>query len=161
MKYICFFLLLIFFTSETAFSQNYQLVWSDEFDGSSLDQNFWSKETGGSGWGNNELEFYTDSDVNCYVQDGILTLKAQKETYGNRSYTSARIKTQGKKFFKYGKIEARMKLPYGQGIWPAFWIMGENITSVSWPACGETDIMEMIGGTSGNNNDSKVYGTAH
>ena len=161
MKYFYFFLLLVFSISETIFSQNYQLVWSDEFDGTSLDQNSWTKETGGSGWGNNELEYYTDRDTNCFVQNGILTIKAIKENYGNRSYTSARIKTQGKRFFKYGKIEARMKLPYSQGIWPAFWLLGENINSVGWPACGETDIMEMIGGSSGNNSDKKVYGTAH
>ena len=78
MKYIYFILLLIFFISETVFSQNYQLVWSDEFDGTTLDQNSWTRETGGDGWGNNELEYYTDRDVNCYVQDGVLTIKAHK-----------------------------------------------------------------------------------
>ena len=161
MKHIYIFFLITFFIVETALSQNYQLVWSDEFNGTSLDQNSWTRETGGNGWGNNELEYYTDREDNSFIQDGILTIKAVKENYGNRSYTSARIKTQGKQFFKYGKIEARIKLPYGQGIWPAFWLLGENITSVGWPACGEIDIMEMIGGTSGNTSDSKVYGTAH
>ncbi len=89
MKYIYIFFLITFFIVETALSQNYQLVWSDEFNGTSLDQNSWTRETGGNGWGNNELEYYTDREDNSFIQDGILTIKAVKENYGNRSYTSA------------------------------------------------------------------------
>ena len=161
MKSIYFIFLILFFISEMLFSQNYKLVWADEFDGTLLDQTAWTRETGGGGWGNNELEYYTNREENSFVKDGLLTIKAQEEIFGNRSYTSARLKTQGKKFFKYGKIEARIKLPYSQGIWPAFWLLGENISSVSWPACGEIDILEMIGGSSGANSDKKIYGTAH
>lgn len=139
--------------------QGYKLVWSDEFEGTTLDIANWTRETGGHGWGNAELQYYTDREVNAFVSNGYLTIKAMAESYGGRNYTSARLKTQTKRFFKYGKIEARIKLPYGQGIWPAFWMLGESITSVGWPACGEIDIMEMIGGGPGR--DNRVYGTAH
>ncbi len=156
-----FLISILFLASELTLSQNYQLVWSDEFDGTELNINNWSRESGGSGWGNNELEYYTTREENSFVSNGALTIKALKESYGGRDYTSARLKTQGKKFFKYGKIEARIKLPYSQGIWPAFWTLGESINSVSWPACGEIDIMEMIGGSTSNNSDKKTYGTLH
>jgi len=139
-------------------SEGWQLVWSDEFDSTSLDLNSWTRETGGNGWGNNELEYYTDREENSYLEDGNLVIKAMQESYGGRSYTSARLKTQGKRSWKYGKIEARIKLPYGQGIWPAFWTLGQNISSVGWPKCGEIDIMEMIGGQ---NRENTVHGTAH
>jgi beta-glucanase (GH16 family) len=132
------------------------LVWSDEFNGATLDESSWTREIGGGGWGNNELQYYTDRTVNSYLENGVLVIKAMQESYGGRNYTSARLKTQGKKFFKYGKIEARMRLPYGQGIWPAFWTLGESISSVGWPACGEIDIMEMLGHES-----FKSYGTTH
>lgn len=132
------------------------LVWSDEFNGTTLDESSWTRETGGGGWGNNELQFYTDRTVNSYLENGVLVIKAMQENYGGRNYTSARLKTQGKRFFKYGKIEARMRLPYGQGIWPAFWTLGESISSVGWPACGEIDIMEMLG-----HENFKSYGTTH
>lgn len=141
----------------------YELVWNDEFNYVGLpDSTKWTYETGGDGWGNNELQYYTSGkSENTYVQDGVLTISANKESYGGRSYTSARLITYYKQgYWKYGKIEARMKLPYGQGIWPAFWMLGTNIfEGTSWPACGETDIMELVGGSNGN--DSKVYGTAH
>jgi beta-glucanase (GH16 family) len=150
--------LLLVFSTITVFSQNWQLAWSDEFDSSLIDLTSWTHETGGNGWGNNELEYYTNRNVNSYIEDGKLIIKAQQESYGGRSYTSARLKTQGKRFWLYGKIEARMKLPYGQGIWPAFWMLGENIPSAGWPACGEIDIMEMIGGQ---NRENTVHGTAH
>ncbi len=153
---IVLFSLLLF--CENIYSQNWQLVWSDEFDSTSLDLNSWTRETGGNGWGNNELEYYTNREDNSYIQDGKLIIKAMEESYGGNSYTSARLKTQNKKLWKYGKIEARMKLPFGQGIWPAFWMLGQNITSVGWPACGELDIMEMIGGQG---REKTVYGTAH
>lgn len=139
-------------------AQSYTLVWSDEFLGTSLNTNNWTRETGGGGWGNNELQYYRDGENNSYIEDGKLVIEAKKENYGNREYTSARLKTQGKKFFTYGKIEARMKLPYGQGIWPAFWMLGESISSLGWPACGEIDIMEMIGGAG---RENVVHGTLH
>ncbi|OGU70156.1 MAG: hypothetical protein A2V93_03745 [Ignavibacteria bacterium RBG_16_34_14] len=149
---------LFFIAQISLYSQNWQLVWFDEFNETSLDLNSWTREVGGNGWGNNELQYYTDRENNSYLQDGKLIIKAIKENYGGRSYTSARLKTQNKKFWKYGKIEVRMKLPFGQGIWPAFWMLGQNISSVGWPACGETDIMEMIGGQG---REKTVYGTAH
>jgi beta-glucanase (GH16 family) len=139
-------------------AQNWQLVWSDEFNGTVLNDSNWTHEIGGNGWGNGELQYYTDRDTNSYLENGYLIIQALEENYSSWNYTSARLKTQGKKFFKYGKIMARIKLPYSQGIWPAFWMLGENIPSVGWPACGEIDIMEMIGGEG---NDNTVYGTAH
>lgn len=156
MKKILFALATLFTTAIQA--QNYQLVWSDEFSEPTINTSSWTHETGGTGWGNNELEYYTNRNVNSYIQDSSLVIEAKKESYGGKSYTSARMITKGKRFFTYGKIEARMKLPYGKGIWPAFWMLGENISTVSWPACGEIDIMELIGGGA---NDKRIYGTAH
>ncbi len=139
---------------------NPDLIWSDEFDYTGLpDPDKWNMETGGGGWGNNELQYYTDREENAVVGDGVLTITALEESYGGRDYTSARITTQNKFDVKYGKVEARIKLPYGQGIWPAFWMLGDNISSVGWPACGEIDIMEMVGGD--NNGDNTVYSTLH
>ena len=136
-----------------------QPVWSDEFNYTGLPSSSkWNMETGGDGWGNNELQYYTDSESNAMVKDGILTITARKESFNGNAYTSARITTQNKFDFKYGKIEARMKLPYGQGLWPAFWMLGANINSVGWPACGEIDIMEMVGGT---DSDNTVHSTLH
>lgn len=135
------------------------LIWSDEFNYTGLPtSSYWNMETGGNGWGNNELQYYTNREVNAQVKDGFLTITAHEEDYSGRAYTSARITTQNKFDVKYGKIEARIKLPYGQGIWPAFWMLGANIGSVGWPACGEIDIMEMVGGT---NRDNTVYSTLH
>ncbi len=150
--------ILLLFLITTLQAQNWQLVWSDEFDGPSIDYNNWTREIGGGGWGNNELQYYTISDANAYIENGVLVIKAIKENYSGYQYTSARLKTQGKRFFKYGKIEARIKMPFGKGIWPAFWMLGENITSVGWPKCGEIDIAELVGGGNG---DRTIYGTAH
>ncbi|MEZ5195211.1 MAG: family 16 glycosylhydrolase [Bacteroidales bacterium] len=136
------------------------LVWSDEFDYLGIpDPEKWNMEIGGNGWGNNELQYYTDSESNAMVDNGILTITAREESYGGRDYTSARITTENKFDFKYGRIEARIKLPYGQGLWPAFWLLGANSSSVGWPACGEIDIMEMVGGNNGG--DNTVYSTLH
>lgn len=120
----------------------YSLVWSDEFNGSKLDESVWNYNTGGGGWGNNELQYYTNRPENIRLVNGCLEIEARKETYENREYTSARIYSKGKKSFLYGKMEARIKFPGGVGTWPAFWMMGE---SGGWPKCGEIDIMEHVG----------------
>ena len=131
----------------------YSLVWSDEFGGSSIDADTWNFETGGSGWGNHEQEYY--QEANAAIENGNLVITGKKETVGSNKYTSARMTTLGKKEFLHGRIEARIKIPVGKGFWPAFWMMGSNIKTVDWPACGETDIMEHI------NDDSLIYGTLH
>ena len=100
---------------------------------------------GQNGWGNNELQYYTDRSSNVTVQNGYLVMTAQEENYEGASYTSARILTKGLFAQKYGRFEARIRLPYGQGMWPAFWLLGDNIDEVSWPQCGEIDIMENRG----------------
>ena len=135
----------------------YTLSWSDEFSGSEINTDNWGYDIGGGGWGNEELQYYTNR--NAYLKDGLLVLRAQQESYGGRSYTSSRLKTQGKQNFQYGRIDIRARMPEGQGMWPALWMLGKNITEVSWPYCGEIDIMEMVGGGSGR--DNRVYGTAH
>ncbi|WP_397376700.1 RICIN domain-containing protein [Paenibacillus sp. p3-SID867] len=136
---------------------NWNLVWSDEFNGTSLNRANWTPEigTGSGGWGNNELQYYTERAQNVQVTGGNLVITAQKESYGGMNYTSARIKTQDLKNFTYGKVEARIKLPSGQGLWPAFWMLGSNISSVGWPKIGEIDIMERV------NHNPYVNGTVH
>lgn len=133
----------------------YSLVWSDEFSGTELNADDWTHETGNGcpnlcGWGNNELQSYRSQ--NTTVADGHLTIEAK---IGN-GYTSSRIKTQGKQSFQYGRIDIRAKLPRGNGMWPALWMLGESISTVGWPRSGEIDIMEMIGGS-----NSTTLGTAH
>jgi len=140
------------------------LTWSDEFNepnGSGVNPQKWTMETGGWGWGNNELEYYTNRLQNAYLEDGSLVIKAINETYTGsdgvtRNYTSARLKTQDKFAQAYGRFEARIKIPYGQGIWPAFWMLGSDIPQNGWPRCGEIDIMENIG-----KEPSIVHGTIH
>lgn len=137
------------------------LVWSDEFNYTGLpDPDKWNMETGGNGFGNNELQYYTDTENNAMVDNGVLTITAREESFGGKDYTSARINTQDKFDFTYGRIEARIKLPYGQGIWPAFWLLGSNVNSVSWPACGEIDIVELVGGTV-SGGDNTCHSTLH
>ena len=130
-------------------------LWNDEFD--TIDTAKWTFEigTGASGWGNNEKQYYTGRSENAYVHDGILHIRANKESYEGSGYTSARMITKGKFTFTYGTVEARIALPVGKGIWPAFWMLGENIDRVSWPACGEIDIIEAV------NSENIVYGTNH
>src|SRR6266404_4246378 len=151
----------------TAYAANpavWSLVWSDEFDGpagSAVDSSKWSFDVGGNGWGNNELETYTSRTANAYRDSGMLVIKALKETFTGsdnrtRDYTSARLLTKNKFTQAYGRFEARIKIPYGQGIWPAFWMLGDNINTVGWPTCGEIDIMENIG-----KEPSIVHGTFH
>ena len=146
------------YQSPTAYD-GYQMVWQDEFDQESLNLNDWTYEIGNgySGWGNNELEYYTDE--NTSMVDGNLVITAKKESRGGYNYTSSRIITKGKQEFKYGRVDIRAVLPYGQGIWPALWMLGANIDQVSWPKCGEIDIMELIGG--GDGRDNVVHGTVH
>lgn len=140
--------------------KEWKLVWSDEFEGdndASVDGEKWVIEIGNNkGWGNNELQYYTDSTENASLQDGSLVIKAIKEEKEGFHYTSARLKTKGKFEFQYGKVEMSAKLPYGMGIWPAFWMLGSDIDTISWPDCGEIDIMEYIGRRS-----NIVFGTLH
>jgi beta-glucanase (GH16 family) len=139
------------------------LVWSDEFDGAALDPESWFFETGdGSeygipGWGNNELQYYLPD--NAQLGGGLLTITAREQSIGAFRYTSARINTRDRIAIRYGRIEARMRLPGGQGIWPAFWMLAQDSPYGTWAASGEIDIMEAInlGGTGGN----LVYGTIH
>ena len=137
---------------------NYTLTWQDEFNGTILSSD-WTHEIGNGswGWGNNELQYYRQQ--NTSLENGYLTIRAKQEYYGGFNYTSSRIITKGNVFNTYGRIDIRAKLPYGQGLWPALWMLGENISSVSWPTCGEVDIMEMIGGTG--YNDRTIHGTVH
>ena len=140
-------------------AQRWKLVWSDEFnqpDGSAPDPAKWRYDIGGTGWGNNELEYYTARTNNARIEHGHLVIEARQENYGGKNYTSARLLTKGKWSWTYGRIEARIKVPRGQGIWPAFWMMGANVDSAGWPSCGEIDIMENIGREPGT-----VHGTIH
>ena len=123
-----------------------ELVWEDNFDGNAVNPDNWTFETGSGGWGNNELQNYTNGN-NAVVQDGILTITAEKvdDAKVPGSYTSSRMITSEKQEFTYGRMEIRAKLPSGKGIWPAIWMLGANIGSVGWPACGEIDIMEYVG----------------
>ncbi|HEV8629331.1 MAG TPA: family 16 glycosylhydrolase, partial [Thermoanaerobaculia bacterium] len=142
---------------------NWQLVWADEFnapDGAEIDRAKWVPEVGGNGWGNNELEFYRDDPANAHLESGVLVITAVNESYTSggvsRNYTSARLKTQGTFEQPFGRFEARIQVPYGQGIWPAFWMLGNDISTIGWPACGEIDVMENIG-----REPTVVHGTAH
>ena len=142
-------LLLAAAAAASAQSPAWKLAWSDEFDGpanAAPDASKWGYDLGhgGDGWGNHELETYTKSIDNAHLDGhGHLLIRALRTESGE--FTSARLKTLGKYTPTYGKIEARIKLPFGQGIWPAFWALGADIDKVSWPACGEIDIMENIG----------------
>ncbi len=136
----------------------WNIVWDDEFKGPAINLGNWVFETGGGGWGNNELENYTSRTNNARIVNGQLIIEADQENYGGSSYTSARMKTQGRSSWTYGRVEARIKIPRGQGIWPAFWMLGTDIGSVGWPTCGEIDIMENIGKTS---DQGTVHGTIH
>jgi beta-glucanase (GH16 family) len=135
------------------------LVWSDEFntDGAP-DPAKWGYNigTGTGGWGNNELQYYTDRADNVIVEGGFLKVKAKKESFSGNEYTSARLLSQAKFAFKYGRVEVSAKLPAGVGTWPAIWMLGSNINTVSWPACGEIDIMEHRG-----SDLNKIHGTLH
>lgn len=137
--------------SVEALRHYYVLAWDDEFDGDTLDETKWGYQLGTgadeglSYWGNNEQQYYTDSSENVGVQDGCLYITAKNETAEDRNYTSARILTRNKFSFTYGYIEAKMKLPEGTGLWPAFWMLPQNSAYGSWPDSGEIDIMEARG----------------
>ena len=138
------------------------LTWSDEFSGSNgtaPDARKWTYDLGGGGWGNQELETYTNRGKNARIEKGSLVITARREKYTGedgiaRDYTSARLKTQRLFSQRYGRIEARIKIPEGQGMWPAFWMLGDDIASKGWPRCGEIDIMENIGREPGTNHGS-------
>jgi len=149
--------------TKTAAPAHAKLVWADEFngpEGSGPDAKKWIAIEDGTGFGNNELEYYTPRTVNAHVEKGELLLTARKEPYtgknGTKEYTSGRIESRGKFELQYGRVEARLKLPKGQGIWPAFWMLGSDFATASWPACGEIDIMENIGAE-----PDKVHGSLH
>ncbi|MBK6363499.1 MAG: glycoside hydrolase family 16 protein [Saprospiraceae bacterium] len=143
-------------------NRNWTLTWSDEFEGEkdqAPDPTKWTYDlgTGQNGWGNNEYQTYTQRPENVGLDGGgNLVISALNQPFGGANFSSARIKTQGLFTQKYGRFEARIKSPYGPGIWPAFWMLGENINEVSWPQCGEIDIMELRGQA-----PSTMYGTLH
>lgn len=176
-----FLLLVIAFYSckkdavQTLPNRSYELVWSDDFSGtagSAPDNTKWSFDIGANGWGNSELENYTNRPQNISQDgNGNLVITALRETFGGAAFTSGRITTKGLFSQAYGRFEARIKTPYGPGIWPAFWLLGSNIDEVNWPQCGEIDIMEQRGqepyinhgsvhgpGYSGANAITKAYG---
>jgi beta-glucanase (GH16 family) len=164
----CFQLAPVGTANNYAAAQARTLIWSDEFDGpigSPVDGSKWVFDLGGGGWGNNEFELYTASSRNASIDgEGHLVITAIKEKlpkkprcwYGRCKYSSARLKTRGKFEQTYGRFEARIKLPFGQGIWPAFWMLGSDIDTAGWPSCGEIDIMENIG-----REPSTSHGTIH
>ncbi|WP_315823790.1 carbohydrate-binding protein [Paraflavitalea speifideaquila] len=146
-------LLFALFLTLPGNAQTWQLVWQDEFTNSIGPDWVFETGTGSGGWGNNELQYYRSQ--NATVQNGQLVITARNESFGGMNYTSARMKTQGRKSWKYGKIEARIAMPAFQGVWPAFWMLGDNIGTAGWPACGEIDIMEHV------NTEQRTYGTIH
>jgi len=134
----------------------WRLVWQDEFNGT-LDPDWvFDIGRGTNGWGNNELQYYTRRPENVRVENGVLVIEARQETYEGAAYTSARLKTEGRRAFGYGRFEARIQVPRGQGLWPAFWALGADRGAVGWPTCGEIDVMEHIG-----REPAAVHGTVH
>lgn len=149
------------YTSPESYT-GYKLVWADEFNSPTLSDD-WTFEIGDGcpdlcGWGNDELQYYKNE--NTSLSDGKLTITAKRESIGGRSYTSSRLITKDKQSFTYGRIDIRAIMPKGQGMWPALWMLGDNIDEVSWPRCGEIDIMEMVGGST-EDRDRTTHGTVH
>ncbi len=144
--------------SVTAQQSERKLIWGDEFNYSgSPDSSKWKLDFGGHGWGNNELQYYTNKDTqNAVVRNGLLVITARKQDKENRNYTSAKLLTRGIREFQYGRIEVHAKLPAGRGTWPAIWMLGTNSKQVGWPDCGEIDIMEHVG-----YNKDSLFGTVH
>lgn len=138
------------------YREGWTLVWSDEFDGSAINPDYWTHEIGGHGWGNGESQYYTDSADNSFIEDGHLVIQALEQNVGGKLFTSARLITKDKVTAHFGRIEARIQIPRGQGLWPAFWMLGETFPEVRWPQSGEIDIMENIG-----SEPHIVHGTVH
>lgn len=143
--------------------EGWELVWSDEFDGDAIDPANWAFELGGWGWGNGEAQFYTDRPENARVENGLLVIEARLEKFEDKYYTSSRLVSQDLQEFQYGRIEARMKVPPGAGLWPAFWMLGSEFSrnpddpfDSNWPQAGEVDIMEYLG-----REPDLVMGTVH
>lgn len=133
------------------------VIWSDEFDvDGAPNSSKWGYDLGGGGWGNNELQYYTNRPENSVVSNGTLKIITLKESYGGNSYTSARLLSKGKFSFKYGRVDVRAKLSTGVGTWPAIWMLGDNVNTVGWPICGEIDIMEHLG-----RDLNVIHGTLH
>lgn len=135
---------------------NYKLVWSDEFTSSSIDTSKWNYEVNCDGGGNNEEQCYTQNSANSYIEDGKLVIKLLKQSYNGKPYTSARLTTKNKGDFTYGYFESRLKVPCGQGLWPAFWMLPTDNAYGTWPTSGEIDIMEILGEA-----PTVLYGTCH
>jgi beta-glucanase (GH16 family) len=143
--------------------EGWELVWSDEFDGDTINPANWTYDIGGWGWGNGEAQYYTDRPENARVENGLLVIESRQEKYEDKYYTSARLITQGLQAFQYGRIEARIKVPEGAGLWPAFWMLGNDFNrnpddpvDSNWPHVGEVDIMEYVG-----REPDLIMGTAH
>lgn len=143
--------------------EGWELVWSDEFEGDTINPENWAFELGGWGWGNGEAQFYTDRPENARVENGLLVIEARQEKFEDKYYTSARLVTQRLREFQYGRIEARMKVPPGAGLWPAFWMLGNDFYrnpadpfDSNWPQAGEVDIMEYLG-----REPDLIMGTVH
>jgi beta-glucanase (GH16 family) len=134
----------------------WELVWHDEFDGDVIDRSNWTFDIGAGGWGNGEAQYYTDRPENAYIEDGMLVIEARQERFEDSYYTSARLKSEGLQEFQYGRLEARLRVPAGRGLWPAFWMLGSNFRTVGWPDSGEIDIMEYIG-----REPDLIFGTIH
>ncbi len=153
-KFITYIIILC--TAINSSAQCYELVWADEFNGTAVDTDNWSYNEGASGWGNNELQNYTNRVQNSSVQNGHLRITALQENYQGANYTSARLLSRYKADFRYGRMEVRAQVPYGQGIWPAIWMMPTDELYGGWPRSGEIDIMEFLG-----HDVDKMYMTAH
>jgi beta-glucanase (GH16 family) len=147
-------------TAQKVEQRNWELTWNDEFDGAAgvlPDATKWTYDIGSGGWGNQELQYYTNRPENVSLDGkGNLVITAKSESFGGASFTSARIKTQGLFTQAYGRFEARLKTPYGPGIWPAFWMLGANVETAPWPQCGEIDILELKG-----HQPNIMYGSIH
>jgi len=147
-------------TDPTDSIPGWELVWQDEFNGPNIDLTKWEHEVNGQGGGNNELQYYTDREINSLIDNGKLAIRALNETYtgpdGTREYTSARLRTKNRGDWKYGRFEIRAKFPIGQGLWPAIWMLPTDWVYGGWAASGEIDIMELLG-----HEPQKVYGTIH
>ena len=145
-------------------ASSWVLTWSDEFsgpDGSAPDPTKWIVESGGNGWGNSEMQYYTPRRENVRQEKGSLVIEAVKEKFTGpdgiqRNYTSGRLQTEGRFSQRYGRFEARIQIPSGQGVWPAFWLLGDDLSTTGWPACGEIDIMENVG-----SQPATIHGSLH